>query len=178
MKGICAINESLYEDKSIRDLVLEKFDGICFAGKQQGYDLWVMNMATLNRNMDLNGSNNNPMLTAYFDEPISTPTANSKDWTNYCADNVAVVGETFRNIWKVKKGFITLTTYSTLLIFSQLFKWRILHLLYGKRFSMVWIKLGQKNIPNLIKWAESKGKDIWYYSELSKEELINELEKK
>ncbi len=174
MKGICIINESFYLDERVKELVLEKFNGICFASKQQGFDLWVNNQTTLNRSMDLNGSNESPMLTSYFDEPISTPNEYSKGW-NLNTD--VIVGETFRNIWRIKKQFITLTTYTTLLIFSQLFKWRILHLLYGKRFSMVWIKLGQKNIPDLIKWATDKGKMIWFYSELPKEELIKELEK-
>ena len=170
----------MYLDERVRKLVLEKFNGISFAGKQQGYNLWVNNQTILNRSMDLNGENVKEFLslTAYFDEPISTPDEYNKNWQNYCAnDPDAIVGETFRNIWRVKKSFITLTVYTTLLIFSQLFKWRILHLLYGKRFSMVWIKLGQKNIPNLIKWATEKGKDIWLYSELNKEDLIKELNK-
>ena len=179
MRGICIINESLYKDVVIRNIIFQKFQGVCFAGKQEGFDFWVNNQIEFNRSMDLNGSNVKefPSLTAYFDEPISTPDEYNKDWKDYCANNNAVVGETFRNIRKVKKSFITLTTYTTLLVFSQLFKWRILHLLYGNRFKMVWIKLGQKNITALTKWAESKGKDVWYYSELNKEELINELVK-
>ncbi len=176
MKGICIINEELYLDEQVKKLVLGKFNGISFAGKQEGFDLWVNNQTELNRSMDLNGDNVKDFssLTAYFDEPISTPDEYNKNWQNYPD---AIVGETFRNIWKVKKSFITLTTYTTLLIFSQLFKWRILHLLYGERFSMVWIKLGQRNIPDLIKWATDKGKMIWFYGELPKEELLKALEK-
>jgi len=167
--NICIPNEILYADKDIQEMILSKFNGILFAGDRDGFKLYKANREALADSMSLNSD--------YFDEPYSTPTKDNQGFERFPD---AVIGETFRNIFKVKGTPIALTTYSTFLIFSQLLKWKILNLFCGDRFQLCWISVDKNDgkYEKLIKWAEDHNKEVWIYVEydISKEVLLKTIE--
>jgi len=176
MTGICLPNESYYTDQRIQNYVLDNFEGIVFAGKQQGFDFWVLNKKELNKSMTLNGEfkKQYPELRPYIDEPISNPNNDNRGWwvlQRLYPDTI--IGELGK--FEQIKCNITYTAYKDLwfTIFgcriykwwgNQIKTWEKLQKEFGDRFSICWINLSQDK-KELIEWAEAHNKETWLYVE-------------
>jgi len=187
MSGICIINESLYANPEIQKVILGKGLKISFAGKQQGFDFYSKNREKLWGSLTLNGELKNkfPDLVPYFDEPISNPTVDSKDWELVCVRyKDSIVGELTDSAFDKIGVAITYTSYNAIFNFfgwripipftTQLSTWIHIRDTYLNKFPICWVKLGQRAQKNLIEWAKANGKEVWIYTE---ETDVNKLVK-
>jgi hypothetical protein len=172
---ICIPSERYFE---IQDLILEKFQGILYAGNREGKRFYEANREALRYSRSLNVD--------YFDEPITNPTVDSSNWRK---EN-AIVGElTLRNMRKAK-GDITYTAYRDLLFSicglriykwwgNQISTWEKMQKEFGDRFNVCWISIDKNkgDYDKLVQWAYDNGKEVWIYVEdyLTKEQIIKEL---
>ena len=180
MTGICLPNENFFTDQRVQNYILDNFEGILFAGKQQGFEFWLANRGQLEKSMTLNGCYKETYkdLTPYIDEPISTPHEGEKEWeltSNKYPDTV--IGELTKKSLKRIKCNVTYTAYRDLLfeIFglriykfwgNQLKTWEWMEKEFGEsRFNMVWINFNQMNDKSLFEWAKMHNKGIWIYVE-------------
>ena len=84
MTGICLINEKMYLDERVQKIILGNFQGIAFAGFQEGFGFYSKHKDKLKKSLSLNGSVMDEQLRCYIDEPMSNPTMDNK----YFAANV------------------------------------------------------------------------------------------
>jgi hypothetical protein len=192
-KGICIPNESLYLNQDIQKIILKKFNGILFAGCQEGNAFWLANRKALKYSMTLNGDYKTqfPELTPYIDEPISNPTTDNKKW-NFVRIlfGDTIIGE-LAHFHKLNCN-ITYTAYRDILFSlfgirvykfwgNQIKTWQELHNKYGKRFNICWISIkeNENDYDELIKWATTYNKAIWFYVQdgLQTDEIINQINK-
>ena len=189
MTGICLPNETWYADVRIQNYVLDNFEGILFAGKQQGFEFWLANRDKLKKSMTLNGCYKETYkdLRPYIDEPISTPHEGEKEWeliSNKYPETI--IGELTKASLKRIKCNVTYTAYRDLLfgIFglriykfwgNQLKTWKWMNKEFGNRFNVVWINFNQMNDKSLFEWAKMNDKEIFIYVEanLTLEKFLN-----
>lgn len=182
MTGICLTNEKLYLDERIQKIVLDNFQGISFAGFQEGFGFYSKNKDKLKKSLSLNGSVMDENLRCYIDEPISTPTNDNKHYLELMNKypNV-VIGETLRNIYFVRQtSSICLTTYSNCLI-SSLWKLKLVNLFFGKKQEYVWIHItkDERVWTKILNWCKENNKKVILYvpPEINKYYLILLLKK-
>ena len=193
MTGICLPNESFYTDTRVQDYVLDNFKGIAFAGKRQGLDFYLANKDSLNKSIDLDGSNETDLI-AYFDEP-------SHDWhwihkqeggldklikkhsnaiigdlnksslKKYAAKypNITLTYTAYRDMWFnfYDCGWdFRIPAWFGLIATNQIKTWEWMQKEFGDRFSICWINLTMnKDKKELIEWAEAHNKETWLYVE-------------
>jgi len=135
-----------------------------------------------------------PRLQPHFDEPYSfvidenNPYVKDRmDWWNQTAylwqyENTCLnVGETLRNIWKVKKASsVSLTSYSNFLI-SSMWKLKLVDLFFNEKNKYVFIHLckDERIWDDILVWCKKKKKKIILYvpEEINSNYLINQLKK-
>ena len=189
MTGICITNERLYLDERVQKIVLDNFQGISFAGFQEGFGFYSKHKDKLKKSLSLNGSVMDEQLRCYIDEPMSNPTMDNK----YLAGIIekfpnAIIGELEKDTMtylsqRYQKVQLTYTAYRD--IWFHFFDWRIYKCWgdqrpfwdwmqrFRERFSLCWIHLTEnKNKQQLIDYAGTR--ETWLYVPyMTAEEFIN-----
>jgi len=192
MTGICITNEKLYLDERIQKLVLDNFQGISFAGFQEGFSFYSKNKDKLKKSLSLNGSVMDENLRCYIDEPMSNPNVDNKNLSEILTRFPdAIVGELEKDAMdylyqKYPKVNLTYTAYRDIwfhLFWIRVPKWWTDQRpfwnwmkKFGSRFNLYWIHLTMnKNKQELITYAGSR--ETWLYVpyETTAEKLINYL---
>ncbi len=181
MTGICIPNEKFYLDARVQKVVLDNFQGIAFAGNQEGYDFYSVNKSKLCESLSLNGAVMDSQLRAYCDEPVSNPNNDNRDLDGILKKYpTAIIGELEKDIMlKLKKDYpkasLTYTAYREwwFKIFGQrIYKWwkdqrEVWFWMLGTvKTEIFWVNLTQNcNIKDLTEIAKRYNKEVWLFVE-------------
>lgn len=177
MTGVCFVNEKMYLDERIQKIVLENFEGISFAGFQEGFGFYSKNKDKLKKSLSLNGSVMDENLRCYVDEPYSNRTPDNQDLPKIIEKNpTAIIGELEKGIMdcladRYRNIHLTYTAYKDIwfhFLGMRIYKfwgdqrpfWDWMKK-YKHRFSFCWIHLNQNNKQELIDYAGLR--ETWLY---------------
>jgi len=193
MTGICLPNESLYTDQRVQNYILDNFEGISFAGKQQGYEFYSLNKDKLKRSLSLNGSVMDKNLRVYLDEPISNPNNDNKDLDAIIKKfPSAIIGELEKDIMldlkkKYPSASLIYTAYREwwFKIFGQrIYKWwkdqsgAWSWMFANVKTEILWVHLTlNSNIKELSEIAKRYNKEVWLYipDNITAEEFLKKV---
>jgi hypothetical protein len=192
LTGICITNEKLYLDERIQKIVLDNFEGISFAGFQEGFGFYSKHKDKLRKSLSLNGSVMDENLRCYIDEPLSNTTVDNKNFSDIMRKFPnAIIGELEKNALSYlaktyPQSSLTYTAYHDLwfkICGIRIPKWWTDQRpfwdwmkRFGNRFNLCWIHLTMnKNKQELIDYAGSR--ETWLYVpyETTADELIKYL---
>ena len=193
MTGICITNEKLYLDLRVQKIVLDNFEGISFAGFQEGFGFYSKHKDRLSKSLSLNGSVMDENLRCYIDEPVSNPNVDNKylssiiekfpnaiigelekDTMTYLSQRYGKIQLTYtayRDLWFHWFGIRKLRQYKCWGDQRPFWDWMQR---FRDRFSLCWIHvLDNKNKQELIKYAGWR--ETWLYvpSDMTAEKFIN-----
>jgi len=183
----------MYLDKRVQEYILDNFEGISFAGIQEGYSFYLENKKILNKSLSLNGSIMDKSLRCYLDEPVSNPNNDNKDLDGILKKFPhAIIGELEKDIMldlkkKYPRASLTYTAYREwwFKIFGcRIYKWwkdqsGVWSWMFGNmKTEILWVNLTlNNNIKDLSKTAKSYNKELWLYVEysLTVEEFLKKI---
>ena len=173
MAGICLPNGWIL-DKRVQELMLAKgFELLVRTAEEYVF----VELYNLKHSMTEWTIEQHPLCYCrYVDEPLSSP----ETWKPiYDPDPKTIFGELTKNRLKQLKGYVTYTAYYEiweifgmripawfgLINTNQIKMWKWIQNEFGDRFSICWIKEGQKDFDKCIEWAKKNNKEVWLYVE-------------